>query len=80
MKHYTVIIQVKEVHEPEAVKDPRGYPVKEGGVVLSTTRRVVDLLNLTIAAPTEGEAYARSQRVFQSYLNHFGTGETGQDR
>lgn len=78
MKHYTVVIQVKEVHEPETVKDPRGYPVREGGTVVSTTRRVVDLFNLTIAAPTEGEAYARAQRVFQGYLNHFGTGEAGQ--
>lgn len=78
MKHYTVIIQVKEVHEPETVKDPRGYPVREGSNVVSTTRRVIDLLNLTIAAPTEAEAYSRAERVFSSYLDHFGTGEAGQ--
>lgn len=62
MKHYTVVIQVKEVHESEPVKDPRGYPVKD----MHTPRRVIDRFNLTISAETEVEAYARAIQLLKA--------------
>jgi hypothetical protein len=65
--HYTMIIQVKEVHEAEPIRDGSGRPtlLSAGQGVAMSERRVLDRLNLTISANSEAEAYDRVIRLLE---------------
>jgi hypothetical protein len=69
-KHWTMVIQMKEVHESEPIRDGNHYAVKvpQGigtSVVAMTERRVLDRLALTVSAETEAEAYDRAIRLLE---------------
>jgi len=66
--HYNIVVMVREVQEPEPIRDGSGKPTIIGhpnSSVAMTERRVIDRLNLTVSAPTEAEAYQRAIQMLQ---------------
>lgn len=64
-KHWTVVVQVKEVTPATPIRDGGGHPVKVpsgvgSAIVAMTERSVLDRLSLTVAAETEADAYRKA--------------------
>jgi hypothetical protein len=63
-KHWTIVLQVKEVTEADVVRDSSGYPVKTtgvgGGGFQKTDRQVLDRLSIVVSAGNEAEAYKKA--------------------
>lgn len=65
-RHWTLVVQLKEVIPPDVIRNSSGYPEKGPmGATMMSERQVIDRLSFSVAADDEVEAFSKAMNILE---------------